>query len=83
MTTPEEWARECLYRVELAGAEASASEVVAVIVREAVAEERERCAKLVDAEADVLDRNAGHPMLALRDHAEVFRALARAVRKVS
>jgi hypothetical protein len=40
--TPEQWSTECLRRMDLAGAEASPSEVVAVIVREAVAAERER-----------------------------------------
>ncbi len=42
MKSPQEWARDCLQRIDLAGAEASASEVVAVIVGEAVAAERER-----------------------------------------
>lgn len=38
MKSPQEWARDCLQRIDLAGAEASASEVVSVIVAEAVAE---------------------------------------------
>lgn len=36
--TPKEWARECLRRIDLAGAEASGTEVVEVIVGEAVRE---------------------------------------------
>lgn len=36
--TPKEWARECLRRIDLAGAEASASEVVEVIVTRAIEE---------------------------------------------
>jgi len=46
--TPREWSREWLSRADAAGAEASASEVVEVVVTEAVAYERERCAKLVE-----------------------------------
>jgi hypothetical protein len=46
--TPREWAREWLSRADDAGAEASASEVVEVIVTEAVAYERERCAKIAE-----------------------------------
>jgi hypothetical protein len=42
--TPKDWAKEWILRVDLAGAEASPSEVVEVIVMRAVEEERERCA---------------------------------------
>jgi hypothetical protein len=53
--TPREWAREWLVRADMAGAEASPSEVVEVIVTEAVAYERERCAKIAEAEEPAAD----------------------------
>lgn len=52
--TPREWAREWLSRADDAGAEASASEVVEVIVTEAVAYERDQLALVQKQNADNL-----------------------------
>jgi len=62
MKTPQEWARDCLERIDLAGAEVSASEVVAVIVAEAVAEENKRCCDQIQRVIDLCinDIQTGH-----------------------
>ena len=51
--TPREWAREWLVRADLAGAEASPSDVVEVIVAEAVAYEHARCLKIAEDEPNL------------------------------
>jgi len=60
--TPREWSREWLIRADMAGAEASPSEVVEVIVTEAVAYERERLATWAR------EQGRSHHMLSVEAH---------------
>lgn len=48
MKTTREWAREVTVRLDMAKGEVSAEEVIECVVREAIAAERERCAKIAD-----------------------------------
>jgi hypothetical protein len=80
--TPKQWAKECLYRIDLAGAEASATEVVEVIVKEAVAEALadlywllKKCEEIVD--DDLEERPARHSLGRL--HAELERAISEII----
>ncbi len=84
--TPKQWAVECHNRIVLAGAEASATEVVEVIVTEAIAEDRKlakdglfgllkKCEEIVD--DDLEERPARHSLGRL--HAELVRALKELV----